>query len=406
VQSVAYVAPALTAALVLTRPRISARLRVGPASAGLVGVALVVLSGVVTLADLSRAALDLWRPNHGVAAIIITAAVAERVGLIERAAAVVERRTRGSVSAAFATTFALAVITATFFNNDAAILLLTPLIVRLVRRRYPLRQYLVVPFAFAIFAAAGVAPLPISNPINYIVAERAGIGWVLSFLILSRLYRREIDDPIPGRGPEAPLGPMSSVERRAVGLIVVVLGAYPVVSSLGGPVWAVSVAGAVLCVVLATSHDAATPRQLAGSVAWDVLFFLFTVFVMAMGLSKVGAVQALAGVYRQPTPALQIGVIGLVSAGASALLNNHPMAVLNSMALEELGAVDRRLVLAALVGGDLGPRLLPIGSLAGLLWLKQLRRMEVEIGIRRFVAVGAAVTVPTLLASLTLLLLR
>lgn len=50
-------------------------------------------------------------------------------------------------------------------------------------------------------------------------------------------------------------------------------------------------------------------------------------------------------------------------------------------------------ILAAL-GCDLGPRLLPIGSLVGLFWTHQLRQKGV---------IGAIVTVPSLLASLAAL---
>ena len=84
----------------------------------------------------------------------------------------------------------------------------------------------------------------------------------------------------------------------------------------------------------------------------------------------------------------------------SALINNHPMALLHSVALA--GAPDR-FVYAALVGGDLGPRLLPIGSLAGLLWLHALRRRGIAIPLRTFVRVGVIVTIPSLAASLVAL---
>ena len=88
----------------------------------------------------------------------------------------------------------------------------------------------------------------------------------------------------------------------------------------------------------------------------------------------------------------------------SAVLNNHPMANLNMLALVPAGVpADPRSVLAALVGGDLGPRLFPMGSLAGLLWLEMLRRANVEVSVRRFVLVGVVATVPTLLVCLALL---
>ena len=56
-----------------------------------------------------------------------------------------------------------------------------------------------------------------------------------------------------------------------------------------------------------------------------------------------------------------------------------------------------------LVGGDLGPRLLPMGSLAGLLWLEMLRRHGVDVSVGRFVRVGLLVAIPTIAVSLAIL---
>ena len=46
------------------------------------------------------------------------------------------------------------------------------------------------------------------------------------------------------------------------------------------------------------------------------------------------------------------------SALGSAVIDNHPMSLLNMMALTTPG--DSRPLLAALVGGDIGPRLLAL----------------------------------------------
>jgi arsenical pump membrane protein len=61
-------------------------------------------------------------------------------------------------------------------------------------------------------------------------------------------------------------------------------------------------------------------------------------------------------------------------------------------------------MLAALIGGDLGPRLLPMGSLAGLLLLDLLRRQGVHITASQFIVVGLVLTLPTLILSLLLLI--
>lgn len=76
------------------------------------------------------------------------------------------------------------------------------------------------------------------------------------------------------------------------------------------------------------------------------------------------------------------------------------MALLSSLALAN---APNKLMFAALVGGDLGPRLLPIRSLVGLLWTHQLRQKGVIVPLGTFVRVGAAVTVPSLVASLVVL---
>src|SRR5690606_15343183 len=93
---------------------------------------------------------------------------------------------------------------------------------------------------------------------------------------------------------------------------------------------------------------------------------------------------------------------GVTSALGSAVLNNHPMSVLNALALDQVSG-DHAYAFAALIGGDLGPRLLPIGSLASLLWYDLLRRHDVTISVPAFVRVGVALTGPTLAVSLVLL---
>jgi arsenical pump membrane protein len=119
---------------------------------------------------------------------------------------------------------------------------------------------------------------------------------------------------------------------------------------------------------------------------------------MSQGLQEVGLVGRLAALYENAG----LATIGMTSSIGSALLNNHPMSYLNMLALQTTSA-DNISVFAALVGGDLGPRLLPMGSLAGLLWLEMLRRHGVDVSVGRFVRVGLLVAAPTIAVSLAIL---
>src|SRR4051812_14078345 len=142
------------------------------------GLGVALAGGVASTTDVEDALGELWRPMIGIVGIMATTACAAELGVFTRLAAWIEPRTRGPVVHAFRFVFAIAAITAAGVSNDAAILLLTPVVIELLRAVYPKRNpKFVLPFAFAAFVAAGVAPLPTSNPMNLVVAERAGLSF-------------------------------------------------------------------------------------------------------------------------------------------------------------------------------------------------------------------------------------
>jgi arsenical pump membrane protein len=356
---------------------------------------------------------ELWRPLLAILAIMATTSCASEVGVFARLAAAIEPRTRGPVRHAFRIVFVLAAVTAATLSNDAAILLVTPVVLELLRAVYPRRNpKFLVPFAFAVFVAAGVAPLPTGNPMNLVVAQRAGIGfnayvvhmlpvaltgWVVAYVALAWYFRDALADEAPALG-EAPPVPHLTRPARAILLITgLSLASYPILAALDEGVWPVATLAALASLAV-TVASGVTLRRIARGISWELVPFLLVVFVIATLLARAGVTGSLAALYaRSPAP---LPTVGTVAAAGSALINNHPMALLHSMALA--GAPDR-LIYAALVGGDLGPRLLPIGSLAGILWLHSLRRAGIHVRLATFVRVGAVVTVPSLIASLAVL---
>jgi arsenical pump membrane protein len=416
-EAVAYSTLALTILLAVARPRVRA-LRFTPGAAALVGVTVLLFAGLLKFGDLVTSARVQWRPLLALTCIMVMTGVVQEVGAFDRLALRIEsyaRRT--STVRAFSIVFLVSVVTPSLLNTDSAILLLTPLVVALTRRLYPERPRLVEAFAFAVFLAPGVAPFIISNPMNMIVAEFAGVsfnayalvmlpisiaGALLTYVVLRLYYRRLLASSVAEAKP-VEMTPPHRAERPAVALLLAVFFAYPLMAALGAPVWIVSVAGAVGALIIAAGYRVAPARKVLAHVSPDILVFLWGVFLVVAGLRHVGVVDRLAAVY-QTVPAgsgREIGLVGFVAALGSAAVDNHPMSILNMMALGEHGG--SRPLLAALVGGDIGPRLLPIGSLAGLLWMDLLRRSGVEIPIGRFVRLGALILLPTLTLSLALL---
>ena len=132
----AYSTVAMTLGLVVTRPRITANLRLSPAMAAFTGVFILMALGIVRLDHFSKAVINLWSPFAAIASIMVITDVALQVGLLQWWAERVDSRA-GSPAQLFTMVYALGMFTAATLNNDAAILLLTPLVVALVRRRYP-----------------------------------------------------------------------------------------------------------------------------------------------------------------------------------------------------------------------------------------------------------------------------
>jgi arsenical pump membrane protein len=205
----------------------------------------------------------------------------------------------------------------------------------------------------------------------------------------------------------APPAPLTTIhrhpaERPAVVLMVAVFVAYPIAASFDVSIWAVAASGALAALALCRLYRVAPLAKATSHVSIDILVFLWGIFLVVQGLGAVGVVDGLRAVYATHAAGSggELATVGAVSAIGSALIDNHPMSLLN---LDAIGAAHARLLQAALVGGDIGPRLLPIGSLAGLLWMDLLRRAGVEIGVMRFVRIGSLVLLPTLAVSLAML---
>jgi len=406
-----YATAAVAITLVVARPRVGGR-RLSPALSALGAAAVLGALEVIGLDTVREAARDLWQPFLTLASIMIMTYTATELGVLELWARRASRWA-GTTRRAFSATFLLGVVTSTVLNNDAAILLLVPLVLAMVRRRYAEPARMAIPFAFAVFMAAGVAPFPVANPMNMVVAGFAGIGfnhyaavmlpvalcvWLASFALLSFWFRAELATPI--RAPTALPLELTRPRLAVMAILGLVLVAYALVAYLGGPLWVVAASGALLTAAAARTAGRPVLPLVVRGVSWQTLAFLAGVILLALGLKNQGLVGDLAGLYAR-TSATGIGIL---SAAGSALLNNHPMAYLNMLALADAGR-DTACFLAALIGGDLGPRLLPIGSLAGLLWFERLHREGVEVSLATFVKVGAFVALPSLAAALAVLAL-
>jgi arsenical pump membrane protein len=347
-----------------------------------VAVGLAFAFGTVD-AGRARDAVDpLVEPLAFVALVVPLAVLLDEVGLFsalaERAAG---RRKLGR------SLWLLAAATTALLNLDAAIVLLTPLYVRIARRtgNDPL-LFSMMPVLLACLASSF---LPVSNLTNLIAADLHDLGpqdflahlavpgavavWI-GWRCYSRAYPSRDDTGHPHEVDRDAL----RVGGVAAGALVIGLTAA---TAAGAPAWSVAlVVLAALAIVRRRLPWRSTPVGI-------VVIALSLAILTEAAFGGVGELHAVS--------TLELaGVVALFAVAAN-LCNNLPAALVGLGPAHATGAS----MWALLLGVNAGPVLLVTGSLASLLWLESARRLELAVGPRDFARVGARVGLPALAAA-------
>ncbi|MBC5828128.1 MAG: hypothetical protein GIW99_10685, partial [Candidatus Eremiobacteraeota bacterium] len=137
------------------------------------GAVLMIFAGVEPVQLAARAIAARYDVLLFFAGLMVIIAVAEQAGFFGWIAYRAALTARGSQSRLFLAVIAYGAIVAAFLTNDAAALVMTPLIYAFARTM----RLSAMPFAFACtFIANGASlALPISNPVNFIIAQAAGL---------------------------------------------------------------------------------------------------------------------------------------------------------------------------------------------------------------------------------------
>ena len=131
---------------------------------------------------------------------------------------------------------------------------------------------------------------------------------------------------------------------------------------------------------------------------FDVAPFVLSMFVLVMGLNKVGVTAKLSAWLLGGSG--EVFRVGIGSFLAANLVNNIPMSVLFSSVVAPSGTASVPALYAAVIGSNIGAFFTPLGALAGIMWMALLRRYQVKLSFGRFILYGAVISVPTILTSL------
>ena len=131
-----------------------------------------------------------------------------------------------------------------------------------------------------------------------------------------------------------------------------------------------------------------------------------SMYIIIYGLHNSGLTDFLVS-YVEPIAAgnLLVGTLtmgGLLSL-LSNLFNNHPALMIGTLTLTNLNIdsfSEKVLYLATVIGSDMGSLILPMGTLASLIWMHILKNRKIKIDWADYVKTTLIVIPPTLLFTL------
>lgn len=414
---------ALTLTLVLSRPR-----GLNPAWAASIGAVLGLAIGVIRLHDVPVVAGIVWNATLALIAIMIISRLLDEAGFFCWIAYHLARRANGSGRGIFLAVCGFAAVVSTVFTNDATVLILTPIVYEtLAALGMDGRRSLPFLVACGFIADTVSTPLTVSNLTNIIVADYFHLPFapyaaamalpsLFSLLasagVLYAFYRRAIPRRYDvARVPEPATAIRDPLTVRVGAAVAIAMGlAFVFGPALGVPVSAVLLAGAAVLLLSAAAGKRLRPAEAVRRAPWHVLLFSLAMYLVVYGLRNAGVADVLGQALRAAaagSPARAVFATGVTSAAISAVINNLPAVVLGALAIAPAPGpvamadpVARGMVLAHVIGVDVGPKLTPIGSLATLIWLHDLELRGVHMGWAEYLRVGLLLTPPVLLAAL------
>ncbi|EOM9845648.1 arsenic transporter [Campylobacter upsaliensis] len=374
------------------------------------GAALCLGFGIVSLSDVAFVWGIVWDSTFSLVGLIIFALSLEKFGFFEVLAHYTLRLSTHKKTLHLQTwkffvfIGMLASVLATFFSNDGAILILTPLIIALLTHienvkfsRSPLIIFLLFVGFMSDFASNTFI---FSNLTNIITADFFTITFIdfalamalpqlfvilAAFILFWILFTRKLPKTLEFKVHTQAL-PKPSITLFCFALILLLLFGIIGGENIALCVFTLGVAFlGTLCGIL--THKIAL-KQMLKLAPLGIVTFSLGLFIVVFGLNNMGLVGLLTeGLKHFDTLPLfaQIFSVGISSSLGSSVINNLPMVMLGDLALKDS---SNALIFAHLLGCNVGAKLTPIGSLATLLWLFSLKRYGISISFLQYMLVA------------------
>jgi arsenical pump membrane protein len=369
------------------------------AVAAIPAAGLVLLLGLVHPTDAGREVLDLVPTLIFLAAVLVIAHLADTDKVFTWLGEHVATAGQGRPKRLLTFTFATAAATTAVLSLDATIVLLTPVVFHTaaaVRLRAKPHVY-----ACTHLANSASTLLPVSNLTNLLAFSASGLAfatfgllmalpWLLTIAVEYLIFRTFFAADLGGRG-DPPPEPTTPAPRFALTVLALLLIGFGVGSPLGvQPAW-IAVGAAVVLGTRALLQRKATIKTLVAEAAPLLCLFVAAMAVVVEAVAGHGVGDLLKHITPTSTGLLALFGVAAVAAVLANLVNNLPATLILLSVLGPHPAVG--VLLALLLGVNIGPNATYVGSLATLLWRRILARSGHTPTLWEFLRLGA-ITVP------------
>ncbi|WP_075258910.1 arsenic transporter [Herbaspirillum camelliae] len=394
------------------------------------GAAVALAAGVIHLSDIPVVWHIVWNATGTFIAIIIISLLLDKAGFFEWAALHVARWGAGRGRMLFVLLILLGAAVSALFANDGAALILTPIVIAmLLALRFSPQATLAFVMAAGFIADTASLPLVVSNLVNIVSADFFKIGFaeyasvmipvdivsvVATLIVLFLYFRRDIPENYDLTQLQPPTAAIHDRATFVAGwwVLALLLVGFFWLERLGVPISAVAAVGALILLAVAGKGHVISTREVIKGAPWQVVFFSLGMYLVVYGLRNAGLTDYLTSVLNgfaeHGVWGAALGT-GFLTAFLSSIMNNMPTVLVGALSIDATtaqGVVKEAMVYANVIGSDLGPKITPIGSLATLLWLHVLDKKSIHISWGYYFRVGAMLTLPVLLITLSALAIR
>ncbi|MCM3732806.1 arsenic transporter [Fictibacillus nanhaiensis] len=409
-----------------------------------IGAGIIIITGIVTQDNVFDILHKIGGASITIISTIVMAVILESFGFFHWSASRLAVLARGSGYRLYWYIQLLCFLMTLLFNNDGSILITTPILILLLRN-FRLKPHHQIPYLLtgALIATASSTPIGVSNIVNLISLKivdmtlfmytammfvPAMLGLIFMSLLMYILVKNTLPKKLPPMTYDIeqayftkkfhPLKGTVSVETkrqrtkfmlRILLFVLLIRCSIFVASYLSIPIEIIAVLGSLVLLIWRWYYLRTNPYDILKKTPWHILIFAFSMYVIIYGLHNSGLTVLLLKICE---PIVEQGIfqatllMGSLVSILSNFFNNHPALLIGTITLTEMNLDPitlKTMYLASILGSDIGALLLPIGTLASLIWMHILKQNKIKVEWKDYLRISLIVVPLTLIVTVILL---